>query len=44
MSECEKMNCGYYYKDEHDDFPCCHFEGYWMVPCVYEEEEDYNED
>lgn len=26
MSKCEKMNCGYYYKTEEDDFPCCHFE------------------
>ena len=28
MSECEKMNCGYYWKEEGEDFPCCHFEGW----------------
>ena len=24
MSECERINCGYYYKGEDDDYPCCH--------------------
>lgn len=42
MSECEKTNCGYYYKGENDDFPCCHFEG-WAAPCEYEDYEE-NED
>lgn len=37
MSECEKINCGYYYKGEEDDFPCCHFEGYWIAPCEYDD-------
>ena len=41
MSECEKMNCGYYYKEEEDDFPRCHFEG-WTAPCEYED--DYKEE
>ena len=41
MNECEKMNCGYYYKDKYDDFPCCHFEG-WTAPCEYED--DYEEE
>lgn len=40
MSECEKMNCGYWYKGEDDDFPCCHFDGWWTPPC---EEDDYEE-
>lgn len=43
MSECEKMNCGYYYKDEEDDFPCCHFEG-WTAPCEYEDDHEEEED
>lgn len=43
MSECEKMNCGYWFKGENDLFSCCHFEGPvdW-APCEqdeYEEEE-----
>lgn len=41
MSECEKMNCGYWYKGEDDDFPCCHFVG-WTAPCEYED--DYEEE
>lgn len=41
MNECDRINCGYYYKDVDDDFPCCHFEGWWMPPC---EENDYEED
>lgn len=35
-------NCGYYWKEEDEDFPCCHFEGPdgW-APCEQEEIEDY---
>ena len=29
MSYCEQTNCGYYWKEEGEDFPCCHFEGWW---------------
>ena len=43
MSECEKMNCGYYYKTEDDDFPCCHFEG-WPAPCEYGYEDECEEE
>lgn len=24
MSYCDRINCGYYYKGEDDDFLCCH--------------------
>ena len=24
MSYCDQINCGYYYKGDNDDFPCCH--------------------
>lgn len=24
MSECERINCGYYYKGEDDNYPHCH--------------------
>ena len=41
MSKCDEINCGYYYKGEGDDSPCCHFEG-WMAPCEYED--DYEEE
>ena len=40
MSECEKMNCGYWYKGEDANFSCCHFDGWWTPPC---EEDDYEE-
>ena len=31
----------HHYKDEGDDFPRCHFEG-WTAPCEYED--DYEEE
>lgn len=46
MLECIERNCGYYYQDENDSFPCCHFEDEWFpAPCEdgsfdYEEEDD----
>lgn len=41
MSYCERSNCGYYWKEEWEDFPSCHFEGpnNW-APC---EQDDYEE-
>lgn len=42
MSFCEDFNCGYYYKDENDDFACCHCENP-IAPCE-EENEDYEEE
>ena len=41
MSYCEQSNCGYYWKEEWEDFPSCHFEG-WVAPCEYED--DYKEE
>lgn len=41
MSLCERINCGYYWKDEDDDFPHCHYDDPWPAPC--EEEEDIDE-
>ena len=42
MSYCEQTNCGYYWKEEGEDFPSCHFEGL-TAPCEYEDCEE-NED
>lgn len=40
MSRCE--NCGYHWKGEDDEFPCCHFEGpVGWAPC---EQDEYEED
>ena len=41
MVYCDSINCGYWYKGKDDDFPCCHFEGWWKPPC---EENDYVSD
>ena len=39
MSVCDRINCGYYYKGEDDDFPCCHCpDDLPSAPC--EEEDD----
>lgn len=40
MSECERSNCGYFWKDEDDDYPRCHFDGIGKAPC---EEDDWDE-
>jgi hypothetical protein len=37
---CADSNCGYYWKDENDDFPRCHFDGFGKAPC---EEDDWGE-
>jgi hypothetical protein len=43
MSYCDQINCGYYYKGEDDDFPCCHCpDDVNPAPC--EDEGDYYED
>ena len=39
--ECEARNCGYWWQDADEAYPCCHFEGA-VAPC--EEEDDYYED
>lgn len=44
MSKCERMNCGYYYKGEDDDYPCCHCEDGDIVPCEYDEPADIDDD
>lgn len=47
MSYCEEINCGYYWKEEWEDFPSCHFNDFgFLAPCeeeeyYYEEEEEY---
>ena len=37
MSECECINCGYYYKGEGDDYPCCHCGDGEPAPCEYDD-------
>lgn len=35
-------NCGYWYADEDEDYPSCHFDhdSPWPAPCEYDGEED----
>lgn len=37
-------NCGYYWKDDDEAFPYCHYDDPWPAPCeqdeYYEEEEE----
>ena len=41
MGFCETINCGYWYKDEEDSFPCCHYkDDDGCAPCDEEEEND----
>jgi hypothetical protein len=49
MSYCDRINCGYYYKGEDDDFACCHYpeDDLSPAPCEYDDEtetEDYDEE
>lgn len=40
MSYCDKINCGYYYKTEEEDFPRCHYDDPWPAPCEVNDEYD----
>lgn len=40
MSRCTDSNCGYYWQEEGEKFPRCHYNDPWPAPCE-EEEEDY---
>lgn len=45
MSECEKRNCGYYWKEEDEEYPSCHFEGpVGWAPCEQDEQDEYEEE
>lgn len=46
MGPCEKRNCGYFWKEEWEDYPTCHFDGpEGWAPCEQDEimQEDYYE-
>jgi hypothetical protein len=46
MSYCDRINCGYYYKGEDDDFPCCHYpeDDLSPAPCEYDDETETEDD
>jgi len=42
-SECAKTNCGYYYKDENESHPTCHWYAACpgdMAPCEYPDDDE----
>ena len=44
MSECEKRNCSYYWRDEDEAYPCCHYnDPRFPAPCE-EDDEDWEDD
>ena len=48
MSECAKMNCGYYWQEEDEDYPRCHYpDDGTPAPCEYDDDyepEDIDDD
>ncbi len=38
-SECASRNCGYFWKDEDEAYPRCHFEGPFNAPCEEDDDE-----
>ncbi len=39
MSLCDRINCGYYYKGEDDDYPTCHCpDDLHPAPCEEDDE------
>lgn len=41
MGFCESFNCGYWWQEEGEDFPRCHFDGpEGWAPCEVEDNED----
>lgn len=46
MGPCEARNCGYFWKDENEDFPRCHWEDDgFPAPCEEDDGDyDWNDD
>ena len=40
MGYCEKTNCGYWWRDEDEEYPRCHYDDPWPAPCEYDESEE----
>lgn len=39
MAFCEKINCGYYWQEEGEKYPRCHYDEPYPAPCEYDEED-----
>lgn len=45
MSRCASLNCGYYWKDEDDDFPRCHCpDDGFPAPCESDDDDDWDDE
>lgn len=42
MARCADSNCGYYWQDKDEDYPCCHFpnDDPFPAPCEYDDFEE----
>ena len=40
MGTCERINCGYWWKEEWEAYPRCHYVDPWPAPCEYEDNEE----
>lgn len=40
MGLCEKMNCGYWWCDEDEKYPRCHYDDPWPAPCEHDDFEE----
>lgn len=37
MARCAE-GCGYYWQEEGEDYPRCHYDDPWPAPCEYDDE------
>lgn len=40
MSYCDTINCGYYWQEENEAYPCCHYNEPFPAPCEYDDESE----
>jgi hypothetical protein len=41
---CERINCGYYWREEWEKFPSCKFHGFGPAPCEVDDLEGDDDD
>lgn len=44
MSECERRNCGYFWQDEDEAYPRCHYDDpMFPAPCDQDDDDPYED-
>ena len=38
MVRCADSNCGYFWQEEWEPYPSCHYNDPWPAPCEYDDE------